>query len=226
MKDLTKLKVKEIRVFREDVIPIEHFYTSQFMNSILQLFKFKSVDPVLDQNKNIFAINFYGGEFEKNKIIESLVIEARRILFTILSDSNSTNLFYEKLQNIIIDVVPELKKTKPIIKAEESSCIVTLGVNFKEIFSAKFLKFLDNDVSRRLAFKEGKLELFPDNFNARIKYFATTKKLRDYGVAISDKKLTIKPVKNTPLKDRVFFISAPTDSNGLIEIIKEFEKAF
>ena len=66
----------------------------------------------------------------------------------------------------------------------------------------------------------------PSKFSARISYDLLDSGLREVGVRLVDKTLTIEPRIRTRLEERRYYTLSPTDSETHLELLREFEKAF
>ncbi len=229
MKDIVELSVVQIRIYPIDVIPIAVLLLEKSLNSFKENLRFKSGSVAQDKGE-IVGLFFQNGEFEHGgtiHLVERLQIEYQRTMLSVFGDSGTADAVYEEVCKIINNVDPDgrFTKAKPYVKTEETSCVVTLDVDFKKLFAPPLLRFLEKTVQHRTATKIAKTEVVPSKFSGRITYQLSDAESRKGNFQLAAKTFTIEPRARTHLKERRYYTQSPTDSDTHFTLLREFEKA-
>jgi len=171
-----------------------------------------------------------GGEIEhegKTYLIESVTIERQRLILSVVGTSAVAETSYETVRKALVTADPEgpFSRTEPYLKVEETSCVATLDVSFRQLFTPPLLKFLEKTVRSRLSTKLASLQVVPSKFSVRVSYDLLDSGLREVGVRLTDKTLTIEPRVRTRLEERRYYTLSPTGSETHLALLREFEKA-
>ena len=225
MKNITDLNVLQDRIFATDVIPFMFINTESTITAIKQAFNIKETEPLVDK------VNFSKGEVKldkKIKILDFLSIAPKRIWFTLYGTSKEADSFYESLREIIIrfDQNQLFRASKPLIKIEQTVCNVTLDVDFRNMFVKKFLDYLNRGVIEKCSFKSAKAHIRGMRFSTEIFYEPKDPDLISHNISLYPTYFTIGSREGTPLEERRFYTTSPTDSNTHLKLIEEFEKLF
>lgn len=135
---------------------------------------------------------------------------------------------YHAIHNILVAVDPDgpFPRIEPYVKVEETSCVVTLDVEFEKLFAPPLLKFLEKTVRSRTSSNLATSNVIPARFSARVSYELLDLALKKAGVRLVDKTLTIEPRIRTRLEERRYFTQSPMDSENHLALLREFERAF
>lgn len=234
MKDISEIRVTENIVFQNDVIPFRHLITKSNLATFSSPFSFKDTELGEDSNANLIAVKLQLGEFKyDNKIfpIDLLTIQKRKISFQIQANSKIADIFFNTISKLLAGIDPTglYKKNTFIFKTTETTCVVTLNFDYRDIFSKKMNAFLNNKVSKACTTVIGdiaKVQVFPRSLAFNVNYIVTDKKLLDSKITISPKLLVIEPRVGVPLEERRFYTSSPTDSETHLRLIEQLEKVF
>lgn len=234
MKNITDLKVTELRLFKFDVIPFNTLMTATQSNLVTSTYLFKDAEVRQDENKNILQLVMRTGEFKYNKQvypIELLSIERNRIIFSIYSDSNIANKFYQEIANALakIDSSGQFKKNKPLIKTMETMCVAKLDIDYSSIFSNKMNSFNKNKASKACSSaidNVANVQILPRGLTFDVTYEVSNKPLLENKVTIQTKQIRIEPRWGIDLKENLFYLHSPTDSKTHLKLLSEFEKVF
>lgn len=234
MKEITDLAVMELRLFPYDVIPLRSLITASHLKTFTSPFVFKEVEIGEDENHNIQAVKMQKGEFKcRERIcpVESLIIEKNRIILKTQSDNEIADQFYRAISKSLIEIDPNgrFKGSNYLVKSYQTVCVVTLDLDYMNIFSGETSRFIKSDALKACSTPVkhvAKVRIFPQSLTFSVNYEVTDKALLDAGVAISPKPLTIEPRMGTSLNERRFYTSSPTDSKTHLDLISTFENLF
>lgn len=225
MKNITDLIVTQDRLFATDIIPFRFINTESAINKIKQAFNIKEVESLTDK------VNFSKGEVyigKKLNIVESLSIETKRIWFNIVGTSKDANFFYDSLRTIIIqfDQNHLFKKSKPLIKIEQTVCNANLDIDFRNIFVRKFLDYLNKLVIENCSSNSAEAYTSQLSFFTNIFYKIKDPKLIAHNLPLYPTQFIIAHRADTPPEERRFYTISPTDSDTHLKLLEEFEKLF
>jgi hypothetical protein len=230
MKNIRELTSVQIRIFPADYILYNYLLRKDFVDFILDKYKFTSHEMPFGNapGDTPKVLVFKSGEckIEKKKlIIKRLAFENRRIV----TDTLSTSKEATKLFNIIAKDIDKFqtdgnfKSSDVSFLSEEASCIVSLDFDYKDMFSEKFITFLNEDLKSRM--RHDVFEVYPKLIRFEIS-FKPDEKLRKNRITLSPKQLIIEPRTEHPLDERVFFTSSPCDTDTHLNILGTLEKTF
>lgn len=235
MRDIADLTVTELRFFSIDVIPFNSLLTASNLKTVTAPHSFKNIEIAEDDNRNYTALYLRTGEFKcENRIypIELIVIERSKIILKIKADSDIAGLLYNEVHKAlsIIDQSGLYKKNKPLTMTDETSCVVTLDIEYMDIFSNSFRSFLDKEAVSALHSSSGKnidvQQLLPKSLAFNVVYEVKDGALAELNLGVYPKSLVIEPRIGATFKEKRFFIASPTDSKTHLKMISEFEKKF
>lgn len=226
MKEIVDITVTQVRLYSVDSVPIVELRLSASMNAVKEAFHFGNIqiDPIGG------TVNFTNGVFEeRGKALQvlSLSLEDRRIVIQAKGRSSLADAFYLALINLLNELGKRGKRrvTEPLLKAEETTCIATLDIDFEELIAPAFHHFIQNTGKTMLRTNYGtpKSVTFK-NLSFEIRYAPVNPHLEEHDIALGNKLLTIEPRVATPLRERKFFTSSPTSSETHIEMLGLLEK--
>ena len=228
MKDIVDLKVTQIRLYPVDVLPISGLLLEKNLAPFRETLRFKTATRP-DEKQEVFALDLLGGEIEyegKVHLIERLAIGRQRLMVSVFGTSTVADIVYEAVSKILMAVDPDgaFPKTEPYVKVEETSCVVTLDVDFRNFFAPALLQFFDKTVRSRTSSKVAASDVMPFKFSVRVSYDLLDPDLKKVGVQLVDKTLTIEPRIRTRLEERRYYTQSPTDSETHLALLREFEK--
>jgi hypothetical protein len=225
MKTITDLNVLQDRLYATDIIPFRFINTDSCLTAIKQAFNFKEVESLTDK------VNFSKGEFKLNnkiKVLDILSIEPKRIWFNLYGTSKEANSFYTSLRKIIIsfDQNELFRRSKALMKIEQTICNATLDVDFKNIFAKKLLDYLNWSVLEKFSSDSAKAYIRGMRLSTEIFYEPKDPNVISHNVSLYPVYFTIEPRVDTPIEERRFHTVSPTDSDTHFKLIEEFEKLF
>lgn len=221
---IIELSVKQTRIYEVDKIPFSNLYTYSWVKKIYDNFNFVVKDSPFMEDKLVFN----NGEFAvdgRNVIIESLEIESRRILLTIVGDSKTADHVGIEIENLISELNGQ-KLADVLVKFDETTCVMSSKVNFFAIFTDEFNDYLKNTVLKSTSSQNAKSLLKSARMRFQLRYEPGKENLSDYNVYLSEKTFVIEPREGTPFNKNIFFTFSPTDSDSHLKILQDFEKRF
>lgn len=224
MNDIVDLTVAQIRIYPLDCLPFADLRVPTNNTRIKDSFKFGAVQSDPFGNQVIFSNGLFQYR-NKSFSILSLAVQARVIVIQCRAHSVVADAFYSALTKVLNSISERSAASKfdPLVKAEETTCIATLDMDFSDLIAPAFWRFIQSDAKQRLATAYAKPKSISfKNLSFEIKY-ESDPRLEEYDVAISDKLLTIEPRHGMPQSKRRFFTSSPTDSETHIAVLQALE---
>jgi hypothetical protein len=226
MKEIVDLTVGQVRVFPTDTLPFADLRAPSSTKAIKDTFHFENVfaDPIGAQ------ITFNNGTFEsKGKVVNILAfaIEQRRIQLQVRGHSAMADAFYSAVWDALPTAVKHAKRQgpQPLVKVEETTCVATLDIDFEELIAPQLLRFIMTEAKERLGTDFGvPKSIALKGLSFEVKYSAKDPSLEEHDVVLSNKLLTIEPRLATPMRERRFYTSSPTDSETHLALLQRLEK--
>jgi len=238
MKNVRELAVVHIWLFPVDAIPLNDISSPSGIDAIEEAFKFEqsgigSPLPGLGGVPSLlpglsWIRGEYNGEKDRRVVINSLDIQRRRIVLRISGTSDQADSVYEHLKSVISRINREIGESlnQVVYKAEESSCIVTLDFDFKQIFEPSVSSFLETKVREAASTSIVSAKVQPVRFVSTITYEVGDATVVEHGIRINPKEFIIEPRADTPLSEHRYLTKSPFRSDIHLEIVQDFEALF
>lgn len=230
MKNIRKLTSVQIRIFPADYIPYSYLLRKEFVDYILEKYKFNSHEMPFENlsGDTPKVLVFKSGEYkvEKKKIIiKRLVFENRRVVTDTLSTSKEATKLFNVISRDInkFQIDGTFKASNASYLGEEASCVVSLNIDYMDIFSENFRSFLNEDLIKHM--KHDVFEVYPKLTRFEISFKPDDKLMRNR-ITLSPKQLIMEPRTDHALDERIFLTSSPCDTDTHLDMIKSFEKRF
>jgi hypothetical protein len=228
MKDVAEIIVTQIRLYATDQLPFQTLRLGPNLRSFGKTFNFEGIaaDPI-----GLQVILTNGTvEIEKESIhILVLTLEPRRMVLQVRGRTSDASAAASVLSAELAKLAPDLPKEKPlqpILITDETTCVATLDVDFSDLVQAPVMNVLEGEaktmfsnkymLAKSLAFK---------NLSFEIRYEPADNSLEDQDITLANKLLTLEPRLGTPLKERRFYISSPTDSETHLALVEALESS-
>jgi len=226
MKEIVDLTVGQVRVFPTDRLPFADLRAPSSTKAIKDTFHFENVlaDPIGAQ------ITFNNGTFEsKGKLVNILAfaIEQRRMQLQVRGQSAMADAFYSAVWGVLPGAGKRGRRPEPepLVKVEETTCIATLDIDFDELIAPQLLRFIMTEAKERLRTNFGiPRSIAFKGLSFEVKYSAKDPSLEEHDVVLSNKLLTIEPRAATPMRERRFYTSSPTDSETHLALLEKLEQ--
>jgi hypothetical protein len=222
MKDITDITVAQIRLYPPDKIPFQQLGAGRKADAIKEAFCFESV-----QSEAARGLTFVNGAFPQlGIVINELSIDARRTLLRVLGSSSQADVIYTALWEQLRSLVPKERPfdEKPLIKSQETSCVVTLEIGIDDLVAPPLVKLISEDGKRLLSTKSARVKAIDVNRVAfTVRYAPDDPQLEERGVQIVNKTITFQARAGTVKGENRFFVSSPTDSDKHFELLEGIE---
>ena len=157
MKDIVDLKVTQIRLYPIDVLPIAAVLVEKNLAPFKDTLRFKTASAGEAKSEGV-NLELLGGEIEhegKIHLIERVSIERQRLILSVFGTSAIADASYEEVRKAMVTADPEgpFPRTEPYLKVEETSCVATLDVGFRQLFTPPLLRFLEKAIRSRTSTK-------------------------------------------------------------------------
>jgi hypothetical protein len=226
MKEILRLEVTQTRVFPIDRLPLEALGLPGPVQAFNTRFNWGGMNAPKPGE-----VRFEAGVLDLDGAppiqIKQLELSAQRISLSVLGDSNRASRVFEEVSAFLgtIDPSGNWKGTEPVIFTQETNAVVPLNIDWRSLFSARFMSFQEQAVSRISEKSPGEAVVRSFSLTFRLSFNGAPPSLTEHGVTLADKGLVIEPRKNSPLADRVFFTASPTDSDTHLSLVRDLEKA-
>jgi hypothetical protein len=226
MKNIVDITVTQVRVYATDSLPFADLRRADNLKTVKETFRFENIqsDPLGLQ------LGFSNGTFEhrgKSVHILSLTVEPRRVLIQVRGRSSMADALYSAFSDILANFAgqPKGSKFEPLLKAEETACVATLDIDFDDLVAPPLLRFIQTDGKAKLRTEFGSPKSVTfKTLSFEVKYSPVSPQLEEHDVALSSKLMTFEPRLATPLREKRFFTSSPTDSETHLAILEALEK--
>ena len=229
MKNITDMKVNQIRIFPVDIVPLSMITSKSCAEKVREAFSFGGVEigPTVD-GRNI--IIFIRGEYKRENnviIVSKIEVDTRRIIIEVEGTSKDGNQVYEHFLSTVATLAHiDLEDLgKPLLTAETTQCVITLDFNFEQMFNSVFIEFLKNNVEKEASSVMAKASVRPIMAAADINYEIIDGALKDNKINMNPKQFSIGLRPGAPAKKRKYFVSSPFDSDTHLKLIDELENA-
>ena len=244
MKNIRELSVLQIRLFPVDTIPSIQPLYSILAETIGRTFQFQGygnsevipgfgglpMPPILPGQP--LSLDFQGGRFQIDDrgilFINSLSIEGRRIILQVSGTSEQADSLFESIKAIMISIWPtsELGLSEIVYKAEETTCIADLDLDFSSLFRAKLLSFLEGRLADVISNQRVDANVQTSGLKVKVAYQVKDPSISGHGITLNNKDVIIEPRVNTPYDAGIFFTKSPLPTNQHFMFLEEFEALF
>ncbi len=227
MKDIKFIKTTQIMIFPSDDIDFYGINNDETLQVIISKYQLSKVTLPAQFSASLPQILLQNGSFRQKQskfIIEQLIIEERKIVINILSDSDTSNAFYSDLRALLIslDLRQSKGSYKPLISTYETTCILKLNFKFEQLCPQIPIRKLENKISKNTTYSSS-VSIIPSSLRFQISYDKIPRKLLKNKISISDKYFVIELREKTDPDDQFYFTISPTDTETHFELIKILE---
>jgi len=226
MKNIDDMRVSQARLYPTDSLPHMDIIRLN-AKSLKEAFAFESV------NTDPFGLSiiFQNGSVKVDHSVAqvmSVVFEPRKITIGVRGVSKVADKVCDGIHKLLrsFDTRTEKQEYQPLVKVEDTSCVCTLAIDFDELIASSFAKYMQGEVAAKLrtVFSVPKSIAFK-NLTFEVRYEATDTRLEEHEITLANKSIVIEPRASTPLQERRFFVSSPTDSETHLSILRGLEAA-
>lgn len=223
MKDVAEINVVQVRIYGADRIPFQELSAGKNPELLRDALQFRELQP--DGRGLAFTNGLFAGPLGAT-VVTGLSVDPRRILLRVRGHSAQADAVHRKVWEVLESMTTSRVATPedaPLILTQESTCIATLEIGFDQLVAPALLKLL-RDQSQSLLKGPGEVKSIDfQSLTFNVGYDSERPFLQQRGIALVNKQLTIQPRAGTPLSEKRFFISSPTDSETLLKLVSAFE---
>jgi hypothetical protein len=224
VKEVRTLTTAQVRLFPPDLIPILRLMIPEIGKKLQALFDFQAVTPV-ERDGPVTGIAFNGGLYKPDSVvIETVTIEARRILVKVQGKSQVATAVFDAVRKEIEELNGNLP-LKEIVCTHETGSSVKIEIPFEQLLSDPFVRFLHESAARYTKNQWSENLILPVNLKFRVCYKITDDTLIKSNITLASKELTIEPRAQSSPDEKLYWIASPTDTDTHFQLIEEFEKA-
>lgn len=224
MRDLSEIRVAQVRLFKPDVIPLRRLLSQLGSGGIMAAFGFRD-SGVNDSGELVFQSGtLVASPGSKSIWIGAIAFSERKIVLQVEGSSADANEVFLALSNAVDQITPgrqPIAEVEPAILVEETTCVVTLDLHWSDLLAPRFRDYLESTL-RELGSGGATPFLKVPSIRFQIGYL-TPPERAIAGVTIADKFLSIEPRIDVPLEERRFIVHSPTDSESHFKLIETLE---
>lgn len=226
MRDIADLIVTQYRIFAPDLIPMRQCSTLVGTNALMGMLAFKS-SGINQENGDL---TFQGGtlarEAQEPVWIVYFHINERRIIIRVLGSSEDANDVFAVIATALVNLSGRGPSgiLEPMFITEETMCAVTLGFDWKHLFSESLVAFANETLLSALVTDDAKPFLKAPSLRIHIWYYPS-EHLLEQGAQVADKVLVIEPRVDRPLTERRYFTMSPVGSSAHSRLLTQLETA-
>lgn len=227
MKNIADLTVTQVRIYPLDCVPFAELRVPTNATKVKDCFAFGAVQSDPFGAQLIFSSGLFNHRGKSFNIL-SMIFESRKITIQLRGPSTVADALYSAVTKVLGSIMSRVGDPKfdPLLKVEETACVATLNLDFKDFVSRSLWRFVQNEGKESLGTKYGRPKSVAfKNLSFEIRYEPVNPQLEEYDVVLANKFLTIEPRVGTPQSERRFFTSSPTDSETHISILEGLEAA-
>jgi hypothetical protein len=224
MKDISELKVKQIRIFGADRVPFAALRTAMGKKAMAELFSWNEIVPNPITGELIFGAGAFQPKDAPPIIVDSLQIGDRRIVLEVSGDSEKATAIYTALAEGLVrfDRGRRWADASPIVLVHETSCVATLDFDWRSLLSSPLVQFA-KELASKLTNDSASATIAGVNCGIIFSFGVKDPSILQNGITLSNKTFAIEPRVNTPLSERRYYTFSPVDSDKHLVLLREIE---
>ncbi|HEY0513215.1 MAG TPA: hypothetical protein VGH73_15005 [Thermoanaerobaculia bacterium] len=224
MDEIRSLTVQQVRIYAPGIVPLLALRSAPGIAILRKKFGFQemAINPtagdvtfvsglVVPENGDLVAINF-------------LEIGAQKTAWEILGSSSTANALNDLFVKLITELSPEMEHAEPLLFTQVTQCTVRLAISWKELISEKLASAIE-EVRHRFDLPVASTRVAGMNLNFTIQYDVSDLRIKEWGIGVLDKNVTLNPVPSVPFSERLFNTSSPLDSDAHLQLVQDLETA-
>lgn len=227
MKDVSDLETTQIYLYAAGQIPFKQILTQESVQGIRSAFGFREPSNVLGANELVFE----GGMIDIGPLgkvtLTRVHLGERRIIISVAGSSAVAGGVFDVLCRIISGMEPTRRfdKINPVTVKEETTCVARLDLEWEDFLNPVFVEFLRADVTGAVSSKDAAASLSHAKYRITFSYTPTTTVISESGISLAPKDFVVEPLANSPLSERRYLTSSPTDSETHLRLVEMLESA-
>jgi hypothetical protein len=230
MKEIRELKSTQVLIFPIDEIGFKSFQRDSAIKKIQEKYKLKYNPPMMFEGipSELRPISFTNGEFnhkDKSYLIERLNIEERKIIISMVSHSKIVNALFDNLRALLkgLDLRDTKPKYEPLVKADETSCVVKLEFSIRELLENSPLSHFHDYLTDKVQSNGFEIEVIPSVIRFKISYLKQPESFKKHKITLTDKDFVLEVRDRTSYEEQIYYTFSPTDSDTHIDLINKLE---
>ncbi len=223
MKDVSLLEVRQVRIFPADRLAFAHLAAASATLALAKLLGGAVSSVSVPGELTFVAGSFVDDDGKTTRVIKTIQISDRRIVLVVEGDSAAANKAYELVRAFVAEIGTD--PGKPLTLTEETTCVATLDFDWTALIAPAVRDFGLGVMLEKLSSAGSSPEIRGLSFSFRLSYPDVPEELHRHGVTLAEKAFTIEPRIQTPLSERRYFTSSPTDTSSHFKLIEALEQA-
>ncbi|MBA7657895.1 hypothetical protein ES703_65838 [subsurface metagenome] len=231
MKEIRDLKSTQILIFPIDEIGFSSLQRPDAIKQLQDKYRLKYNPPMIFEGipAGSHSLLFTNGEFRyenKSYLIERINIEDRRIIIRMASHSKIVDIMFDDLRKLLIelDLRESKPKYEPLVKAEETSCVVKLDFSFTDLLINSPLSDFNAFLTDKMSSHDFEIEIIPSAIRFKITYSRQPESFRKHKISLSEKDFVLEVRDRTAYEEQLYYTFSPTNSKLHFEFLKELER--
>jgi hypothetical protein len=226
MRDTAEIEVRQVRIFPMDSLPTGKLIRPAVAQAFKDRFGWEGAEASKEGDILLRPGLLSVPDTDEVVAIRSLQINDRRMILAVAGESAAAN----RVNGAILEFFAQAtgwKPVEPVVLTQETTCLATLDFEWADLLSPAVVGFARGPMLEALsaAAEPARAEIRGLSFSFRISFVDPPPGFAEHGVALADKRLTVEPRTNTPLLERRFFTSSPTDSDTHFRLLTQLENA-
>jgi len=224
MKDVSELKVKQIRIFPADRIPFATLRTIIGQKSLAEHFSWSEIGANPATGELIYSAGVLQSTNGNPIVVDRLQINDRRIVLQVTGETAQASVVYSSLAGLLagFDSSGRWKDSEPVVLVHETTCVVTMDFEWNSLLSAPLLGFAQS-MMPVLTSEAAAADIIGIKCGIVFSYALKDQTIREHGITLSNKTFSVEPRVNTPLSERRYFTASPTDSDTHMDLLRKLE---
>ena len=206
-------------LFAPNTLPLTNLLMRSNKKALETLFSFQGMQVGADVNQ----FQLIAGMGEVNGVaIQQLVIDPVSINLTVVGDYSDLSNAYEALRKFLteIDSKRRMENPKLYTTTYQTQSSVKLSIPYERLVAPEFMNFLRSKTDILRPDDSSAAEIYLSNLSFQVRYIPNTDIY-----SLVPKVLTIEPRAGSDLKENMYYVLTPTDSDTHRLLVEEFEKA-
>jgi hypothetical protein len=206
-------------LFAPNTLPLANLLLKSNLKALESLFSFQSMQMEADVNQ--FRLTAGMGEID-GKPVPQLVIDAVSATLGVVGDNSDLCRTYGVLCEFLAGIDPKkrMKHPKLYTTTYQTQSTVQLSLPHERLIAPELVKFLQSRKNMLKPNASSSAEIYLSNLSFQVKYASSNDIF-----SFVPKMFTIEPRAGADIKENMYFVLTPTDSDAHRMMIQELEKA-
>jgi hypothetical protein len=226
MKDLQILEVKQIRIFAADALPLASLINRRAGKTFVERFGWGEMNASAPGEIRFGTGLFPSADAPITTVVKGLEISERKVALTVIGDTATAATVYAGITEFLAqETGQEAWKAAPLVLTHETQCVATCDFDWSALVGPPFTSFVTGELLRGLSSRDGQATIASLKLGFELRYTEIRSDLQEHGITLANKAFVIEPRAGTPLSERRFFSTSPTDSETHMRLLRNLEEA-